>query len=118
MQKKMVAFCGVVCTDCRAFAATQENDKELKKEVARAWSTEKIPLKPDDIECDGCLAVGRRLAGFCSTCEVRPCGLARGVKNCAHCDEYPCVKLTTGWKLAGGSGPKAILDEITKGLRA
>ena len=55
MQKKMVAFCGIVCDDCRAFIATQRNDRKLKEEVAKAWSTEKETLKPEDIDCDGCI---------------------------------------------------------------
>jgi hypothetical protein len=36
--KKMVAFCGLICTDCKAFIATRENDNAKRKEVAEAWS--------------------------------------------------------------------------------
>lgn len=117
MPEKMVAFCGIVCTDCRAFIATQRNDRELKKEVAKAWSTEQETLKPEDIDCDGCLASGPRLLKFCGTCEVRRCGYERSVENCAYCREYPCLKLTTLWKSVFESNPKAVLDEIRKGLR-
>ncbi len=116
MQKKMVAFCGIVCDDCRAFIATQRNDRKLKEEVAKAWSTEKEPLKPEDIDCDGCLATGRRLLKFCGTCEVRRCGYEKCVENCAYCREYPCVKLTTLWKSVTESKPKVTLDEIRKKL--
>jgi hypothetical protein len=115
---KMVAYCGIVCTDCRAFVATQKNDRELKEKVARAWSTETETLKPEDIDCDGCLTSGRRLLGFCRTCEVRRCGYEKGVENCAYCREYPCVKLTTLWKSITESNAKAVLDEIREGLKA
>jgi hypothetical protein len=118
MPEKMIAFCGIVCSDCRAFVATQTNDRELKGKVARAWSTKEEPLKPEDMDCDGCPTTGRRLATFCATCEVRSCGLQRSVKNCAYCDEYPCVKLTTVWKTITESNPKAVLEEIREGLRA
>ena len=65
MKEKMVAFCGIVCDDCRALIATQRNDRKLKEEVAGAWSTEKEILKPEDIKCDGCLPTGRRLFKSC-----------------------------------------------------
>jgi hypothetical protein len=118
MQDRMIAFCGIVCTDCRAFIATQTNDRELKKKVAKAWSTKEEPLKAEDINCDGCLPVGQRLLAFCSTCEVRRCGHERGVENCAYCREYPCVKLTTLWKTVTESKPKATLEKIREGRRA
>jgi hypothetical protein len=118
MPEKMIAFCGIVCSDCRAFIATQTNDRELKAKVAEAWSTKEEPLKPEDMDCDGCPTTGQRLAIFCTTCEVRSCGLQRRVKNCAYCDEYPCVKFTTVWKSITESDPKAVLEEIRGGLRA
>ncbi len=30
--EKMTAFCGIVCTDCEAFIATQENDDAKRRE--------------------------------------------------------------------------------------
>jgi len=118
MQKKMVAFCGIVCDDCRAFIATQRNDRKLKEEVAKAWSTEKETLKPEDIVCDGCLATAGRLFKFCATCEVRRCGYEKSVENCAYCREFPCVKLTSLWKSEGITKAKATLEEIRKKLEA
>jgi hypothetical protein len=118
MQDKMIAFCGIVCTGCRAFIATQTNDMVLKKKVARAWSTKKEPLKPEDIDCDGCLAIGRRLHSFCATCEVRRCGHERGAENCAYCREYPCVKLTGLWKKLRTTTAELTLKEIRRGLKA
>jgi len=38
--EKMVAFCGLVCTDCKAFIATQENNDAKRREIAEAWSKE------------------------------------------------------------------------------
>jgi hypothetical protein len=118
MQKKMVAFCGITCNDCRTFIATQRNDRKLKEEVAKAWSTEKETLKPEDIDCDGCMATGRRLFKFCATCEVRRCGYEKGVENCAYCREFPCVKLTSFWKSEGATKSKTTLEEIREKLGA
>ncbi len=118
MKGKKVAYCGIVCGDCRALIATQTNDAELKKEVAKAWSTEKEALKPEDINCDGCLATGRRLFKFCGVCEARGCGYEKGVENCAYCREFPCAKLTGLWKRFRLTEPKATLEGIRKKLRA
>ena len=117
MKEKMVAFCGIVCDDCRALIATQRSDTELKKEVAKAWSTKKETLKPEDINCDGCLATGQRLFKFCGVCGVRRCGYEKGVENCAHCREFPCGKLTGLWKSFSITEAKATLEGIRKRLR-
>ncbi len=114
MPEKMIAFCGIVCDDCRALIATQRNDTELKKEVAKAWSTEKEPLKPEDIDCEGCLPTGRRLFKFCEICEVRRCGCEKSVENCAYCREFPCTKLTGLWKSFSLGQAKETLEKIAK----
>ena len=118
MQKKMVAFCGIVCSDCRAFIATQTIDTELKREVAKTWSTKTETLKPEDINCDGCLATGRRLFKFCRVCDVRRCGREKCVENCAYCQEFPCEKLSGLWKRFSLTEPKTTLEGIRRKLRA
>ena len=32
--EKMIAYCGLVCSDCGAFIATQKNDDKMRAEVA------------------------------------------------------------------------------------
>lgn len=107
-------MCGLVCNDCKAYIATQKNDDKLRQEVVEAWSTETERLTPDDIDCDGC-QVGRRLHSFCSVCEVRKCGMTKGIANCGHCVEYPCEKLERLWKgfrTVSGEKAKATLNSI------
>jgi hypothetical protein len=67
---KMVAYCGLVCSDCPALIATRRNDRELLRQTAERWSSAGHPVKPDDILCDGCLGTGARLTSFCSTCAM------------------------------------------------
>jgi hypothetical protein len=123
--QKMIAFCGVICIECPVYIATQNNDDERRKKVAQEWSSADEPRKPDDINCYGCLVIGKRLYQFCSTCEIRACGIKKKVENCAYCDEYPCEKLNKHWeeenivelKRAGeewGSKAKTNLEEIRK----
>ena len=113
---RMIAFCGIVCSECPAFLATQEDDDAKRKKVAEAWSKQfNMPVKPEDVNCDGCMAEGKRLVGYCHICQIRKCGQQKGVENCAHCDEYACDKLT---KFFATMAPEAktTLEEIRKSL--
>lgn len=112
---KMIAFCGIVCTECPAFLATQKDDDKEREKVAQMWSEEfNAEIKPEDINCDGCLSENGRLFSHCKVCEIRKCGQGKGVKNCAYCDNYPCEKLS---KLIDEiPEAKATLEKIRKNL--
>ncbi len=113
MAEKMIAYCGLVCTECPAYVGTQTGDEELLEKTAERWSTPEHKIRPDDILCDGCRAVGKRLTGFCSCCKVRSCGMEKGLENCACCDEYPCKTLEELWGfIKAREEAKAVLDEI------
>jgi len=110
---KIIAYCGIVCTECPAFIATQENDDAKRKKVAEMWSKQyKMPVKTGDINCDGCNSGGKRLLGYCSVCEIRKCGQNHGVANCACCTEYTCEKLDKFFAVAPHA--KASLEKIRK----
>lgn len=112
---KMIAFCGIVCTECPAFLATQKDDDNERRKVAELWSKEfKAEIKPEDINCDGCLSEDGKLFSHCKVCEIRKCGQERGVKNCAYCNDYACEKLSKFFDKAPEA--KALLDEIRKSL--
>ena len=94
--QEIVAYCGMVCTECPAFDATQKNDVKSKADIAQKWSKQyKMTLRAEDITCDGCLADDKRQIGYCSICEIRKCGSSRKVLNCGYCVEFPCDKLST-----------------------
>lgn len=95
MTTRMVAFCGLLCTECPAYVATQANDEDALARVAKKWGEEyHIPgVTVDSIRCDGCVSVGGQKCGHCAQCEISSCGLARRVANCGHCTDYPCEKL-------------------------
>ncbi|HUW65472.1 MAG TPA: DUF3795 domain-containing protein [Spirochaetia bacterium] len=62
---RMIAYCGLVCSDCPAFLATQ-NDDDAAREKTAAMYAEKygFSLKAGDINCDGCVTVGGRLIEY------------------------------------------------------
>jgi hypothetical protein len=111
MKKRMVAYCGLVCTDCDAYIATQKNDLEALGRLAeKANKDYGLSLAADDSRCDGCLATTGVQIGYCRQCEIRACGVAKKVPNCAHCDDYACEKLESFFKMATKAQP--VLDAI------
>ena len=111
--EKMISICGLTCSECPAFIATQKNDDEERREVAEKWSKEfKSDIKPEDINCMGCIADSDKIFNYCKICEIRKCGKGKKVKNCAYCEEYACDKLSEFFKMAPMA--KANLDDIRK----
>ena len=114
--QEMIAYCGLVCTGCPVFLATQSNDDEARKKVVEQWSSEQYPLKVEDINCDGCSSAGQRHIKFCSECEVRACGIEKKVDNCAYCDDFACDKLEKLWGMISSKEARGRLEEIRKTL--
>ena len=109
----MIAICGLACTDCPAFKATQANDDRARAQVVELWSKEfKVDLKPEDINCDGCPSTNGRIFQYCRVCEIRKCGQSKQVQNCAYCDDYACDKLTAFFAMAPAA--KITLDTFRK----
>jgi hypothetical protein len=109
--EQMIAFCGAVCTECQAYIATKGDDNSKRGETAKKWSNlYKVDIKPEDINCHGCIAKGESVFSHCNVCEIRKCGQERDVENCAFCDAYICDKLNEFFKIV----PKAkrTLDAI------
>ncbi len=113
MTEKIIGFCGLICNECPAFIATKNNDHEKRKETAKLWSKEfKTEIKPDEINCTGCTVEGVKFTHCKYSCEIRKCGLGKNIKNCAYCEQYPCVKLREFFKMAPNC--ELTLDKISK----
>ena len=112
---KMIAYCGLTCTECPAFLATQKDDDNERKKIAEQWSKEfDSEIKPEDINCDGCMSTSDRHIGHWDECEIRKCAQERNVKNCAYCDDYICDILKNS--LDRDPNAKHNLEEIRKYL--
>lgn len=109
--EKIIAYCGISCSECPAYLATQKDDYEELKKVAEEWSSEEMSFKPEDLYCDGCTSNGKHVA-WNSECPIRNCCRAKGLENCAYCDNYFCDNL----KMTFDKSPSAKerLDEIRK----
>lgn len=118
---RMIAYCGLICSDCDAYIATQANDLEALERLAQR-AREEFGVEdatPESSMCDGCLTDSGRQIGYCAVCGIRACGVARGVVNCAHCDDYVredavCEKLEGFF--AQATDARSVLDEIRASL--
>ena len=110
---KMLAMCGLDCAACPAFIARKTDDQALRVKTAAEWSKVfNVALKPEDINCVGCLKTKGVHIGHCSECEIRKCGLSRQVKNCALCPDYSCEKIANF--LANVPPAQANLEEVRR----
>ncbi len=111
---KIIAVCGITCTECPAYIATQTDDNDLRTKTAGEWSKMfNAEIKQEHINCDGCNTPGKKIQ-HCSECEIRACGLAKGVENCGHCADYACDKLEGFFGMVPDA--KGTLDEINNAL--
>ena len=113
---RMTAYCGLVCTDCPAFVATQADDHDALERVAAQWREEyNAPdITVDSVICGGCVTDGARKCGHWYACEIRACGSARGVANCAQCEDYACERLEAFFGIVPEA--RVVLDDIGSSL--
>lgn len=114
MADRIIAYCGLVCSECDAYKATQANDMAALAELAVRWSQEYGgSFKAEDCICDGCLGDGRKI-GHCAECNVRACAVQHGVVNCAYCADFGCEIIEGFMNMAPPA--RATLEEIRRSL--
>ena len=111
--EKIVGYCGIVCTKCPAFLATNNNDDEMRKTTAETWSKEfNADIKPEQINCEGCHSTNGVIFNHCTVCEIRKCGLTKEIITCADCNDYACQKLAEFHKMVPDA--KEVLDSLKR----
>jgi hypothetical protein len=112
----MIGYCGLTCTECEAYLATQAKDREALEQMA-ARAREQFGVAEataESVLCDGCKATTGRQCGYCDDCQVRACAVGRGVANCAHCQSFGCEVLEGFLGMAPSA--RQTLDRIRAGL--
>ncbi len=101
----MIASCGLDCSKCEGYLATQADSDSMRKEVAQKWSALfQKEIQPEQINCDGCRTEGRKLFYCENLCQIRQCCITKNVPNCAACAEYLCDKISAFVKMAPEAG--------------
>ena len=113
----MIAYCGLVCSECPTFLATLHDDDAARAKTAAFYAEQfGFDWQPEDINCDGCLSKGGKLIAYCQFCEIRKCCRDKNLENCAVCDEQPCDKLAKFHAFSPDA--KTRFDSLVKQLRA
>lgn len=89
------------------------NDNEKMADVAEKWSSEEQKFEPEDVICDGCHE-DRRFV-WTQECDIRKCGVNKGLVTCAQCEDYPCELLNKVWEMIGeeeSAAAKASLEKL------
>jgi hypothetical protein len=71
----LIAACGLDCTQCESYQATQSNDLLALGAVVEKWSREyhASGLTVENIQCDGCMSAGHKVdncSGARSACAL------------------------------------------------
>jgi hypothetical protein len=91
---KDISFCGYRCRICPAFKDNITGPQDQQRTSDGWFKYYGFRIPPERIVCDGCRAPDSEQPRRIDTeCPVRPCATAKGLPNCAHCDEYVCDKL-------------------------
>ena len=111
--ERLIATCGLDCASCPAYQVTREGDSKALEALAVTWSEEYgATLTAEDCACMSCHSATGPWMSHCAECEIRACGIEKGLGTCAECTDYACDKLAKFFDVVPDA--KATLD----GLRA
>lgn len=94
--EKLVASCGTYCGACEMYRASKDKSKAKMDAMMKDFSSMGLNLKPENIDCDGCLA-GGKLTPWCQECKMKKCALEKTSNGiCSpECGNFPCETLSS-----------------------
>lgn len=110
MEMEIISCCGIMCGECPVYIATQRGDGQMKKFLARKFSSPERMLTEEDICCLGCHSPDRNEDKFREGCKVRSCCREKQVRLCAECREFPCPLAESD--IPAGTEHRARLEEM------
>jgi hypothetical protein len=97
---KIIAKCGLDCSECGAYLAAVSNSDEIREETSKKWSKMfNAIIDPKTINCIGCQGNDKnKLFSHCLNCGIRSCALDKEYGTCAECPDFGCEKIDMIWK--------------------
>jgi hypothetical protein len=90
----IIAFCGLVCSNCEGYLATQADNETWKERLAvharDAYGQKDATAA--SVTCDGCTS-GKRMCAYCRQCEVRACAVDKGIAHCGECEAFESCQI-------------------------
>ncbi len=67
----MMSCCGIDCSSCECYIATEKDDDRMRMDLAIKWSKLfKRTILPREINCTGCLSDGIQFEN-CHVCKIK-----------------------------------------------
>jgi len=114
-----IAPCGLVCSRCDAYRATQLNDQEKLELVAAKWRelNHCDDIKAEYLPCDGCMSECGRKSFFCTNlCGIRKCIIRRGFQVCSDCPDYQTCKILESFISHAPEGQAKAMKKLLDGI--
>jgi len=114
-----IAPCGLVCSRCDAYRATQLNNPEKLELVAAKWRklNHCDDIKAEYLPCDGCMSECGRKSFFCTNmCGIRKCIIQRGFQVCSDCPDYHDCKILEGFISHAPEGQAKAMKKLLDGI--
>ncbi len=113
-EKDKIAYCGVNCSTCPAYVATQKDQEIVRIKIAELWSDKENKYDACEITCKGCHEPWGKKFRHCAECQVRACARKKLYATCAECSEYPCSKLNDLLQTLDEKIARINLDELRR----
>jgi len=117
-EKEKIAYCGINCSTCPAYVATQKQQEKVKIRIAKLWSDQENAYDACEITCKGCREPWGEKFRHCMECQVRACARLKLFTTCAECDDYPCKKLNELYQTLDEKISRINLDELRCNYKA
>jgi hypothetical protein len=87
-KKALTAICGMDCFNCEVYEENVAAHPDRVQAIAA-----KVGVAPEAVSCKGCRVQGCLSFMVPHGCATRECALARGVRWCSDCADFPCRML-------------------------
>jgi hypothetical protein len=93
--EKLIATCGTYCGACEMYRAAKDKNQAKIDAMMKDFSSMGLNIKPETIDCDGCLA-GGKLTPWCQECKMKKCAKEKGENGICSptCPDFPCETLS------------------------
>jgi len=90
----LIGCCGLNCETCDVRIATINDDNDLRAKTAAKWCklNNTDAIRPEHMNCLGCLSEGVKTVFCTSMCQVRKCCQSKDFANCMQCDDKKTCK--------------------------
>ncbi|MBI9058868.1 MAG: DUF3795 domain-containing protein [Labilibaculum sp.] len=117
-EKERIAYCGINCSTCPAYVATQKGQENVRIRIAKLWSDKDYQYDACEITCKGCHEPWGKKFRHCQECQVRACAREKLYDTCAECADYPCNKLEDLFQTLDKKITRINLDNLNRQNKA